>query len=67
MCVCVSLTHPSRKLLTFVFRCKMCELRHQAHLTKDYTPKGDPSTIIPATYYLENVDDMFKREYKVKA
>ncbi|KAG5913145.1 ATP-dependent 5'-3' DNA helicase hcs1 [Claviceps africana] len=45
----------------------MCELRHQAHLKKNYTPKGDPSTIIPATYYLEKVDDMFKREYKIQA
>ncbi|KAG6017092.1 ATP-dependent 5'-3' DNA helicase hcs1 [Claviceps pusilla] len=45
----------------------MCELRHQAHLKKNYTPKGDPSTIIPGTYYLEKVDDMFKREYKVQA
>ncbi|KAF5134683.1 Hydroxymethylglutaryl-CoA synthase [Metarhizium anisopliae] len=45
----------------------MCELRHQAHLKKDYTPKGEPSTIIPGTYYLEKVDDMFKREYKVQA
>ncbi|QUC21951.1 uncharacterized protein UV8b_06192 [Ustilaginoidea virens] len=45
----------------------MCELRHQAHLKKDYTPKGEPSTIAPGTYYLEKVDGMFKREYKVQA
>ncbi|UNI18141.1 Hydroxymethylglutaryl-CoA synthase [Purpureocillium takamizusanense] len=46
---------------------QMCDLRKQAHLQKDYTPKGDASTIAPGTYYLEKVDDMFKREYSVKA
>lgn len=46
---------------------KFCDLRHQAHLKKGYTPKGDVSTIVPGTYYLERVDDMFKREYKVQA
>lgn len=45
----------------------MCELRKQVHLQKDYTPKGDPSTIASGTYYLDKVDGMFKREYKVKA
>ncbi|KAH8170866.1 hydroxymethylglutaryl-CoA synthase [Sarocladium implicatum] len=46
---------------------KMCDLRKQAHLQKDYTPKGDVSTIAPGTYYLEKVDGMFKREYAIKA
>lgn len=45
----------------------MCELRKQAHLQKNYTPKGDTSTISPGTYYLERVNDMFQREYSVKA
>ncbi|CAM1506511.1 Fc.00g061520.m01.CDS01 [Cosmosporella sp. VM-42] len=45
----------------------MCNLRKQAHLQKDYTPKGEVSTIAPGTYYLTKVDDMFKREYEVKA
>lgn len=43
-----------------------CELRHQAHLKKDYKPKGDISTIVSGTYYLELVDDMFKRVYAIK-
>ncbi|KAF3019747.1 ATP-dependent 5'-3' DNA helicase hcs1 [Neopestalotiopsis sp. 37M] len=43
-----------------------CELRHNAHLQKDFVPKGDVSTIAPGTYYLEKVDDMFKRFYAVK-
>ncbi|KAM5382750.1 hypothetical protein ACJZ2D_002333 [Fusarium nematophilum] len=46
---------------------EMCNLRKQAHLQKDYTPKGEVSTIAPGTYYLTKVDDMFKREYSVKA
>ncbi|PHH82942.1 hypothetical protein CDD82_4265 [Ophiocordyceps australis] len=46
---------------------EMCNLRKQAHLQKDYTPKGDTSTIASGTYYLEKVDDMFRREYSVKA
>ncbi|KYK54891.1 putative hydroxymethylglutaryl-CoA synthase [Drechmeria coniospora] len=46
---------------------EMCDLRKQAHLQKDYTPKGDESTIAPGAYYLTKVDDMFKREYEVKA
>ena len=46
---------------------QMCDLRKQAHLQKDYTPKGEVSTIAPGAYYLTKVDDMFKREYSVKA
>ncbi|KAK5652725.1 hypothetical protein OQA88_9578 [Cercophora sp. LCS_1] len=45
----------------------MCDLRKKAHLQKDFTPEGDVSTIEPGTYYLEKVDDMFKRFYSVKA
>ncbi|KAF4967623.1 hypothetical protein FZEAL_10516 [Fusarium zealandicum] len=45
---------------------QMCDLRKQAHLQKDYTPKGEVSTIAPGTYYLTKVDDMFKREYSIK-
>jgi len=45
----------------------MCELRKKAHLQKSYTPQGEVSTIAPGVYYLENIDDMFKRSYKVKA
>lgn len=45
----------------------MCNLRKEAHLQKDFTPKGEVSTITPGTYYLTKVDDMFKREYAVQA
>jgi hydroxymethylglutaryl-CoA synthase len=44
----------------------MCDLRKQAHLQKDFTPKGDAATIAPGAYYLTKVDDMFKREYSVQ-
>jgi len=45
----------------------MCNLRKKAHLQKNYKPEGEVSTILPGTYYLENIDDMFKRSYSVKA
>lgn len=45
----------------------MCNLRKKAHLQKDYKPEGDASTIAPGAYYLEKIDDMFKRSYSVQA
>jgi len=44
----------------------MCDLRKKAHLQKNYVPQGDASTITSGTYYLEKVDDMFKREYAIQ-
>ncbi|RYO94193.1 hypothetical protein DL766_002722 [Monosporascus sp. MC13-8B] len=44
-----------------------CDMRHHAHLQKNFRPKGDVSTIASGTYYLENVDDMYKRSYSIKA
>ncbi|KAK4542157.1 hypothetical protein LTR36_007004 [Oleoguttula mirabilis] len=45
---------------------EMCNMRERAHLQKDYKPKGSPETIVPGTYYLTNVDDMFRRAYEIK-
>jgi len=45
----------------------MCGLREKAHLKKNFTPAGNAETIVPGTYYLTNVDDMFRRKYEVKA
>lgn len=45
---------------------QMCELRHQAHGKKNYTPQGSVETIVKGTYYLTNIDDMFRREYSRK-
>lgn len=45
----------------------MCDLRKKAHLQKSYKPEGSVDTIAKDVYYLENIDDMFKRTYSVKA
>lgn len=45
---------------------EMCNLRERAHLKKEYKPTGNVETIVPGTYYLTNVDDMFRRAYEVK-
>ncbi|KAL8768646.1 MAG: hypothetical protein Q9209_005205 [Squamulea sp. 1 TL-2023] len=45
---------------------EMCNLREKAHLQKEYTPNGNPKTITKDTYYLSNVDGMFRRQYEIK-
>ena len=45
----------------------MCNLREKAHLQKSYIPAGDAETITPGTYYLTEIDDMFRRKYDIKA
>lgn len=42
------------------------ELRHQAHLKKNFTPKGSIERLRSGTYYLTGIDDMFRRSYSVK-
>ena len=44
----------------------MCMMRERAHLQKDFTPKGSIESITKGTYYLTEVDDMFRRKYEVK-
>ena len=46
---------------------EMCNIRERAHLKKNYSPVGSAETIVPGTYYLTNVDDMFRRAYEIKA
>ncbi|KEF55348.1 hydroxymethylglutaryl-CoA synthase [Exophiala aquamarina CBS 119918] len=46
---------------------QMCLLREKAHLKKDFQPAGDIETLVSGTYYLTNVDDMYRRKYEVKA
>ena len=46
---------------------QFCELRKKAHLQKSYTPTGDVETIASKTYYLSEVDEMFRRKYEIKA
>ncbi|KAI1611132.1 hydroxymethylglutaryl-CoA synthase [Exophiala viscosa] len=46
---------------------EMCMLREKAHLKKDFKPAGKVEDLAPGTYYLTEVDDMFRRKYEVKA
>ncbi|KAK7608846.1 hydroxymethylglutaryl-coenzyme A synthase C terminal-domain-containing protein [Phyllosticta paracitricarpa] len=45
---------------------EMCVLREHAHLKKSFTPQGAVDTLFPGTYYLTEIDDMFRRKYAVK-
>ncbi|KAF2032325.1 hydroxymethylglutaryl-CoA synthase [Setomelanomma holmii] len=45
---------------------EMCNLREKAHLQKNYTPTGKTDGLFPGTYYLTNIDDMFRRTYEIK-
>ncbi|KAJ5590819.1 hypothetical protein N7450_004791 [Penicillium hetheringtonii] len=45
----------------------MCKLREHAHLQKNFKPAGKTETLQSGTYYLTEVDDMFRRNYEVKA
>ncbi|KAK3079556.1 Hydroxymethylglutaryl-CoA synthase-like protein AKT4-1, partial [Coniosporium uncinatum] len=43
-----------------------CNLREKAHLKSNYKPTGSLDNIRPGTYYLTEVDDMFRRKYEIK-
>lgn len=45
---------------------KAIHLREQAHSKKDFTPQGSIDELKPGTYYLEKIDDRFRRSYGVK-
>jgi hydroxymethylglutaryl-CoA synthase len=45
----------------------MCLSREKAHLQKDFKPTGSTDDLRPGTYYLTEVDDMFRRKYEIKA
>ncbi|KAL4906060.1 hypothetical protein BDW74DRAFT_151197 [Aspergillus multicolor] len=57
----------SRTVLTPKDYEAMCELREHAHLSKDFKPSGNPETLFPGTYYLTEIDGMFRRKYEIKA
>jgi hydroxymethylglutaryl-CoA synthase len=44
----------------------MCDVRHRAHLKKNFTPESSTEHMFPGTYYLANVDEMFRRTYEIK-
>ncbi|KAJ1978794.1 3-hydroxy-3-methylglutaryl coenzyme A synthase [Dimargaris cristalligena] len=39
-------------------------LRESTHQLRDYKPVGALESLFPGTYYLENIDSKFRREYK---
>jgi len=45
---------------------QMCALRKEAHNKKEFTPVGSIETLRPGTWYLEKIDEMFRRTYAVK-
>ncbi|KAI3406885.1 ERG13 [Candida oxycetoniae] len=42
------------------------ELREKAHLQKNFKPQGSIENIGEGVYYLEEVDDKFRRKYSIK-
>ena len=44
----------------------MCLLREEAHLKSNYKPRGNIDTLVKGTYYLTDVDNMFRRKYEIK-
>lgn len=43
-----------------------CSLRLKAYGAKGYEPAGSIEVMAPGTYYLERVDDAYRRFYAVK-
>jgi hypothetical protein len=46
---------------------QVCVLREKAHQKKNFTPEGSIDNLASGTYYLTEVDDMFRRKYEIKA
>lgn len=42
------------------------DLRESIHLQKSFQPTGSIDTLADGTYYLVNIDDKYRREYKTK-
>ena len=40
-----------------------CDIRHNAHGKKEFTPVSTTDNITKGTYYLVSIDKMFRREY----
>ena len=51
----------SRKIVAPEVYEEYCLLREKAHLKKDFKPAGTTDNLVPGTYYLTNVDDMYRR------
>ncbi|KKK18086.1 hypothetical protein P175DRAFT_0535551 [Aspergillus ochraceoroseus IBT 24754] len=44
-----------------------CALRLKAYGSKSYTPVGDVTSLAPGTYYLESIDEVYRRTYAIKS
>jgi hydroxymethylglutaryl-CoA synthase len=42
------------------------QLREENHNAVDYTPSGSLDNLWEGAYYLEKIDSMYRRTYKVK-
>ncbi|ROW15364.1 hypothetical protein VPNG_02269 [Cytospora leucostoma] len=61
LCGCIAAD--TRLGLTLISQ--ICDLRKQAHLQKDYRPRGDLSNIASGVYYLDEVDKLLRRKYQI--
>ncbi|KAJ5578661.1 Hydroxymethylglutaryl-CoA synthase [Penicillium hispanicum] len=55
-----------RERVSPAFYDEMCRLRESAYQKSNYTPVGSVDALAPGTYYLEHVDEMFRRTYRIK-
>ncbi|KAJ5651148.1 uncharacterized protein N7484_004871 [Penicillium longicatenatum] len=46
---------------------EMCKIREKTYQQKSYSPVGSVDSLIPGTYYLVHVDEMFRRSYEKKS
>jgi len=42
-------------------------MRERAHLKKNFKPEGRTENLVKGTYYLTDIDDMFRRKYEIQA
>ena len=45
---------------------QLCVLRENAHQKKNFVPVGMTDTLARGTYYLAEVDELFRRRYEIK-
>ncbi|KAK4243874.1 hydroxymethylglutaryl-coenzyme A synthase C terminal-domain-containing protein [Corynascus novoguineensis] len=45
---------------------KACNRREKAYGAKNFKPAGDTASLLPGTYYLESIDDEYRRTYILK-
>ncbi|KAI9642920.1 hypothetical protein NHQ30_008654 [Ciborinia camelliae] len=43
-----------------------CDLRLKAYGQNNYTPAGDITSLLPGTFYLDRIDEAFRRTYVIK-